>query len=252
MDRYYFDCADYQNDIVGTVVACLKHVGSLINAGHVYHRMVMLASQNDSMTSILTLMSQHLGMTKVNGAYRIPEIPLNVVFSTVRRYNVSQGFCDLVISCDLNSKELLKVEDEYGIGIIDNIEVRQYADISLWGGVWGVTNSGNSDNSYAQLNPQTIVQHALDQISQVINLGNRTVFNPLDEKYVKTCVLALNHHLGIINTDEVFAYVIRNRHWSVDLAFILVDYIDRLNNGGSFRGGDRHRTCWNRLFSGWQ
>ena len=86
----------------------------------------------------------------------------------------------------------------------------------------------------------------------VINLGNRTAFNPLDEGFVKTCVLALNHHMGFIDTDEVFAYVIRNRHWPVKLAYILVDCIDRLNNGRFFRGGDRHRMRWKNLFAGWQ
>lgn len=252
MDRYYFDCGDYQNDMKRAFDACFNHVVSLINEGHVYHRMVILAGQNDSMVSIRTFMEQQFGMALINGANRIPRISLNVVFSTVRRYNVAQGFCDLLISCDLDSKELLKVEDEYGFGIIDNIEVKQYADMERWGRVWGVTNPGNPDNSFVQLNPQPIVQHALDQITRVINLGNRTAFNPLDEGFVKTCVLALNHHMGLIDADEVFAYVIRNRHWPVKLAYILVDYIDRLNNGRSFRGGDRHRRRWNNLFAGWQ
>lgn len=252
MGRYYFDCTDYQNDMARTLVACFNHVVSLIAAGHVYNRMVILASQNNAMVSVRTLMAQHLGMAQVDGANRIPEISLNVVFSTVRRYNVAQGFCDLVISCDLDSRELLKVEDEFGFGIVDNIEVRQYADMTLWGGVWGVPNIGNPDNSFAQLNPQPTVQHALDQISQAINLGNRIVFNPSDDKFVKTCVLALNHHMGIINTDEVLAYVIRNRHWPIGLANKIIEYMDRLNNGRHFQGGDRHRISWNNLFTRWQ
>lgn len=252
MERYFFDCTDYQNDIARTVRACLNHALSLIDAGHIYYRMVVLAGQNDSMVSMKKLMEQHLGMATVNGANSIPGIPLNILFSTVRRYNVNQDFQDLVLSCDLDSKELLKIEDEYGLGIVDIIEVKQYAEVSLWGGVWGVTNLGNPDNSFALLTPQPIVRHALDQISRAINLGNRIVFNPTDDMFVKTCVLALNHHMGVINTDEVLAYVIRNRHWPVGLAYKLVDYIDRLNNGRYFRGGDRHRVRWNNLFAGWQ
>lgn len=252
MSRFFFNCFDYQNDIASTFRACFNHVGTLINAGQNYNRMVLLAGQNDSMESIRTLMAQHFGMEIINGASRIPVIPLNVVFSTVRRYNVAQGASDLVISCDLDSKELLKLEGEFAFGITDNIEVRQYADIALWGGTWGVANPGNPGSSFAQLNPHPIVQHALDQISQAINLGNRTVFHPSDDELVKTCVLALNHHMGFINTDEVFAYVIRNRHWPVGLAYKLVDYIDRLNNGRIFHGGDRHRTRMNNLIARWR
>lgn len=251
MERYYFDCADYQNDMVRTLIACFRHAVSLYVEGHVYNRMVMLAGQNDGMASMQTLMAQHLGMVNVNRSNRIPEIPLNIVFSTVRRYNVNQDLCDLVISCDLDSKELLKVEDGNRFGITDNIEIRQYADMTLWGGVWGVANPSNPNNSFLQLNPQPIVQHALDQISRAINTTNQTVFHPADDNFVKTVIMALHHHIGNIDSDEVFAYVIRNCHWPIGIANILKRYFDTINEGRYFHGGDRHRNRWAELIAGW-
>lgn len=252
MDRYYFTTADFNYNLVDTLREGFNHVNYLINAGHVFHRMVILAGENASMVSIQEVLTQDLGLIRNNGVNRIPEIPLNVVFQTVRRYNVTRDFRDVIISYDLDSRELLKIEEKCGSGIDVNIEIKQYADIALWGGVWGVPCPRNEANSFAQMNPRLVVRHALNQISQAINLGNRTVFHPADDELVKTCLLALHHHFGDVNSDEAFAYVVRNQHWSLGIAAILKKYIDILNDGRRFRGGDRHRRRWNELFAGWQ
>lgn len=252
MEKYYFTTADFNNNLVDTFRESFNHVNNLIHAGHGFHRMVILAGENTSMVSIQELLTQNMGLIRNNRVNRIPEIPLNVVFQTVRRYNVNRDFSDVVISYDLDSKELLKVEDQCSEGIVVNIEVRQYADINLWGGVWGVSSPANEENSYRRLNPRPIVRRALDQISRAINLGNRTAFHPGDDRLVKTIILALHHHFGIIDSDEVFAYVVRTHHWPIGIATILKKYFDTLNNGRHFCGGDRHKRRWQELLAGWQ
>lgn len=251
MERYYFTTADFNYNLFDTLRESFNHVINLINAGHHFHRMVILAGENASMVYIQEVLTLDLGLIRNNGLNRIPEIPLDVVFQTVRRYNVTQDFCDVVISYDLDSRELLKVEEKCNLGIDVNIAIKQYADILLWGGVWGVPCPRNEANSFAQMTPRLVVRRALNQISQAINLGNRTVFHPADDEFVKTCILALYHHFGGVNSDEAFAYVVRNQHWSIGIATILKKYIDILNNGRRFRGGDRHRRRWNELFAGW-
>ena len=146
----------------------------------------------------------------------------------------------------------MKVEEQCGEGIDVNIEVKQYADIDLWGGVWGVPSPLNAENSYRRLNPRPVVRRALVQMSRAINLGNRTVFHPGDDRLVKTFILALHHHLGIIDSDKAFAYVVRTKHWPIGIATILMKYIDILNNGRHFHGGDRHRRRWQELLVSWQ
>ena len=92
MERYYFTTADFNNNLVDTFRESFNHVNNLIHAGHGFHRMVILAGENTSMESIQELLTQNMGLIRNNRVNRIPEIPLNVVFQTVRRYNVNRDF----------------------------------------------------------------------------------------------------------------------------------------------------------------
>ena len=104
MERYYFTTADFDYDLVMTLRAGVSYVNTLIDAGHDFHRMVILAGENASMVSIQEELRQNFGMNGNNGVNTIPNFPLNVVFQTVRRYNVNRDFSDVVISYDLDSK----------------------------------------------------------------------------------------------------------------------------------------------------
>lgn len=251
MERFFFDEADFQHNFTAALGAAIDFVRAKVVAGTQYSKLVVLTVGNNNLSTITGIMSQQLGMTSAGGANRVPNLALNIMLTTTHRYHAMQNAHDIVISCGLDSNELLRLENDNFNGIDVNVELKDYPDISLWGRVWGVPSPNIPANSFIAIAPAAQVQHALDQISGAIGLYHTHAFHPSDEEFVKTCVLALNHYLGNINSDEILAYVLRAHHWPLGIALILKDYFDKLNNGRYFRGGDRHKTRWKQLFANW-
>ena len=251
MERFFFDEADFQHDFASALGAAIDFARAKVAAGGQYSKLVVLTVGNNNLSTVTGMMNQQLGMTSAGGTNRVPNLALNIILTTTHRYRAMQGTHDFVISCGLDSNELLRLENDNAHGIDVDVEVKDFPDISLWGRVWGVPSPFIPANSFTPISPILTVQHALDQISGAIGLYHTHAFHPLDEEFVKTCVLALNHNLGNINSDEVLAYVLRIHHWPLGIALILKDYFDKLNNGRHFRGGDRHKTRWKQLFINW-
>lgn len=251
MERFFFDEADFQYNFAPALGAAIDFARAKVAAGGQYSKLVILTVGNNNLATITSMMNQQLGMSSAGGTNRVPNLALNIMLTTTHRYRAMVDTHDFVISCGLDSNELLRLENDNAHGIDVNVEVKDYPDISLWGNIWGVQSPHVPESSFAAIMPAVHVQHALDQISGAIGLYHTHDFHPSDDEFVKTCVLALHHHLGNINSDEVLAYVLRVHRWPLGIALKLKVYFDTLNNGRHFKGGDRHRTRWNQLFANW-
>lgn len=68
------------------------------------------------------------------------------------------------------------------------------------------------------------------------------------KKFIKTLV---EFEATPVNPDEVFAYIKRDKNWSIAICDQVREWISKLNNGGIFKGGKATKTEMKTLYSNW-
>jgi hypothetical protein len=161
-----------------------------------------------------------------------------VKFETVRTYKDGYGQSDIVITCGLDSEDVLKIDDMYSVKAI--IAVPWLKDkIEKWVKTWSPKElRGNKSIGNAFPEPSCIVKKALESLTSSINLSTG-ISHPMDEDKAKTTILALHKYEPSLNPDIIGAYLIRELNWDTEHAKDIETLIGKLNNGRHFQGGER-------------
>jgi hypothetical protein len=154
----------------------------------------------------------------------------------------------IVIACGLDDGDLFKIDDFYTVKSIIAIPWLQER-VQQWIGTWGPLDIRNGGNAPTFPLPTCPVQKAMRALTDSINMSTG-ITHPADNNLAKTYVLSLHRYETRLRGNEVAAYLIRELGWETDAAKELGGLIDTLNNGKSFRGGER--SGWQNHYKRWQ
>lgn len=160
-------------------------------------------------------------------------------FETVKTYKEARPNSEIVITCGLDSKEVLDIEDFNSINAIIAIPWLK-TDLKKWIQTWNpIEIRGKQltdDTSY--LEPSCIVKVALKELTESINMSTG-IRHPSDEDLAKTFILALHKYEPSIDKDIIGAYLLKELGWSTEYAKDVEKLVETLNSGKYFKGGNR-------------
>jgi len=157
-------------------------------------------------------------------------------FETKRTYDDYSSPSEIVITCGLDSEEVLKIDDFYSVKAI--IAIPWLKDsLKKWVQTWSPTElRGNQNAVTAYPNPSCIVIKAMTNLTNSINMSTG-IHHPSDEEQAKTFILALHKYEPSLDADIVGSYLVRELGWETEFAKDIKKLINTLNNGKHFQGG---------------
>lgn len=159
-------------------------------------------------------------------------------FETVRTYSDTFKPSEIVITCGLDSADVLKIDDFYSSKAI--ISVPWLRDgLKKWVQTWNPKElRGNQEAVVAYDEPSCVVKKAMEELTESINMSTG-IHHPSDEEQAKTYILALHKYEHNLDEDIVGSYLVRELNWTTDHAKDVEKLITTLNNGKYFKGGSR-------------
>lgn len=244
MKLFYLDIADFNNNIHICLKQALTYAVAAAKASTI-KRIVIISSTNTISKNVADILIA-LGCRETHGTFTFIGSSINIVLNSIANYNHFD--IDAVIYFALSSKEIFKVEEQRTFGL--EIALKEYCDIDLWKGTWSAVNPQTKAST--KLEPNNKVKHAFDQLTRTINVTHTVCFHPSDEDYVKKFIRTLvEYEATPVNPDEVFAYLKRDKNWNIALCDQVREWISKLNNGGTFKGGKTTKSEMKTLYSNW-
>lgn len=145
---------------------------------------------------------------------------------------------DVVITCALDSKDVLKIDDYVSVKAIIAIPWLE-TGIDKWVKTWSpkdIRGKKQVESSYPE--PSCIVKKAMQSLTKSIN-PSTGINHPSDEARAKTFILALHKYEPSLNEDIIGAYLVRELNWDTSDAKDVEILINKLNSGKHFQGGER-------------
>jgi hypothetical protein len=159
-------------------------------------------------------------------------------FETRKTYSDSFSPSEIVITCGLDSEDVLPIDDFYSVKVIIAIPWLRNG-LEKWVQIWEPTELRGNQQSVAKYpEPSCIVKKAMQDLTEGINLSTG-ITHPLDEEQAKTFILALHKYEPNLDADILGAYLVRELNWDTDQAKQVEKLITILNNGKYFKGGQR-------------
>jgi len=170
-------------------------------------------------------------------------------FETKKTYNDSYTPSEIVITCGLDSDDVLPIDDFYSVKAI--IAIPWLSDgLKKWVQTWNPTElRGNQEAVAAIPEPSCIVKKAMEDLTASINMSTG-INHPSDEEQAKTYILALHKYEPSLDADIVGAYLVRELNWDTDHAKDIEKLINTLNAGKYFQGG--RRTGLQHYYKQWK
>lgn len=170
-------------------------------------------------------------------------------FETKKTYYDNYKPSEIVITCGLDSKDILKIDNFYSVKAI--IVIPWLRDsLQKWVQTWNpIELRGNQNAVVAYANPTCIVIKAMSDLTRSIN-KTTGIRHPSDEKQAKTYILALHKYEPSLDADIVGSYLVRELGWDTDHAKDVEKLINTLNNGKYFQGG--RRTGLQNYYKQWK
>lgn len=242
--RKYIDIINYENDIAKALKTAIEFMTGAGRVGRI-NRIVIIAP-NRQVCQNIEIILQSFPCRKNGTAFNMIGDRLNIVLESKTSYNHFDS--DGVIFFGLGSQEIFELEERRSFAV--ELAIKEYTDISLWCGTWGVENISTGQSIL--LTPNATIQHACDQITNACNTTHEYGFHPSDEEFVKRVIRTL-HALepSPVNSDEFFAYAKREGKWTLALAMQASAWINKLHNGGTFKGGVLKKTEMKDLYGRW-
>lgn len=244
MKYFDFDSRNYNNNSAQALLHALDCCYAATTASNI-NRIVIILPTKDPISNIENILLAN-GYRKGKGALCKIGCNTNVVINSVATYNHFDT--DAVVYYGLNSLQIFEVEEK-GSTVLE-IAVKEYVDYDLWKGTWGAVDP--TLGAHVLLEPSEKVKHALDMLTQAINRTNSIVFHPSDEEIVKKYIRTLvAMEPTPVNADEVFAYLLREKNWTLGLCKLVKEWIERLYQGCTFKGGTATKTEMKSLYANW-
>lgn len=244
MNCFDFDSCNYNNDSARALLHALDCCYEAAKTGCI-NRIVIILPIQHAIENIVSILLGN-GYRKANGTICKIGYNTNIVITSVKSYNHFDT--DAVVFFGLDSFMMFEVEEK-GCNVLE-IAVNDYSGYELWKGTWEAKNPDTGIST--KLEPNDKIKNAFDQLSRAINITNTFAFHPSDEELVKKFIRTLNSlEPNPVNADEVFAYLRREKHWTLGLCKLVREWINRLNNGGTFKGGTATKTEMKALYAKW-
>ncbi len=159
------------------------------------------------------------------------------IIKTRKTYSDPHSSKDIVITMGLDSEDVMKVDDFYGVKAIIAIPwlLEQLED---WVQTWAPTDIRTQKQPENYPLPDPIVQEAMKELTSSVNMTTG-IHHHSDEHQAKTFIRALHKYMDGLNGDIVAAYMVRELGWKADHARDIKKLIDTLNNGKYFKGGEK-------------
>lgn len=170
-------------------------------------------------------------------------------FETKKTYKDSYTPSEIVITCGLDSDDVLPIDDFYSVKAI--IAFPWLANgLDKWVQTWNPTEiRGNQQAAAAYPEPTCVVKKAMEDLTASINMSTG-ITHPSDEEQAKTYILTLHKYEPSLDVDIVGAYLVRELNWDTDHAKEIEKLINTLNNGKYFQGS--RRTGLQRYYKQWK
>lgn len=195
MKCFYLDQADFNDDIAAALSRAIAYALAAGNAADI-HRIVIIAPTNKVVTTVNQLLSQSTNYRATLNGFTVIGSNMNINVNSIANYNRFDN--DAVIYFGLESKEILEIEEAGPVQL--EIALKEYVSIDLWKGTW-----------------------------DAVNITHTVSFRSSDEDLVKKYIRTLNAlEPTLVNPDEVFAYVKREKHWTLALCNLIQDWISVL------------------------
>lgn len=244
--KIFFDLADYPKYDWGKMFT--DAINCVIASGKI-NKIIIVVPVKAVYTTVDGILGS-IGWQKKGQQYMHYNINLIIILCIPNSCIPSPS--DAIFYFDLSSKQIFLFEDKISMDNLLEISIKDSADINLWGQTFEVKNVKNRAKDFNQLATTHKCQQAIDQLSKLINLSNKFSFHTSDEDLVKTYLLAL-HGLepNPVNADSLFTYAMYKHNWPYHMAEQMREWMQRLNNGKTFKGGDRNKARWKTLYNRW-
>ncbi|AWI26872.1 hypothetical protein [Flavobacterium pallidum] len=165
-----------------------------------------------------------------------PNYPIFKI-ETVKTFSDQWQKSIILISFGLRSEEISKYEEFESVkAIIAHQWIEP--DVQNWAKTWGAINIETNSPSEKMPFPDKVVQEALNDLSDSINMVTG-ITHPSDNEQCKTYLRALHKYGYELNATKIFSYLTAARGWESDNANDVIKLINKLNSGGYFMGGEK-------------
>lgn len=156
-------------------------------------------------------------------------------FETKRNINDNVSQSVIVITCGLDSEDILKIDNFSSIKAIIAIPWT-IEGIQQWLKAWNPLELRSNKVAFTvNPNPKCIVMEALEDLTASINIIDIFVHKN-DEKKVKKYLFTLYKNNEILESEQIFSYLINRLNWPIASAIKIKELINTINNGKLFDG----------------
>lgn len=161
-----------------------------------------------------------------------PPVKIETV-KTIKGYEGNLILCPF----GLKSDELFGFDDFHNVSYV--IAVPWLKDsVDIWAKTWEAEEIRTKVKAPPIPLPDKVVQRAFDSLTTSVNLSTG-ITHPSDEHQCKTYIRALDKYNYKMDENEVFAYLVKEKGWYSSGAKDVVEIISKINNGKTFKGGDK-------------
>jgi hypothetical protein len=182
-----------------------------------------------------------LSAAEIKGLFKGTSVPGRdaiIQFVTLNAYRESYRPEEIVISCAIDSEDLLKIDSYHCVVAIIAIPWTT-ASMDKWVKTWNpidIRTGSPSPEKYPE--PTKVVKTALRELTSSINMSTG-IHHPGDNDSAKTMILALHKYEDSLDPDVVRSFLCRELDWTTDHSKDVEKLISTLNQGKHFQGGRR-------------
>lgn len=226
--RFYIDIEGNDDSAVSEVIQKAIQLEHAVVA----KRIVFIAHtlQNDGW---LERQFERDGVNKLKKGARLNGSDCNSVFMSLKNYSPSDN--EIVITLGLDSDDILKIEDNYGIQALIAIPWLR-GGVDKWAKMSGAIELRTNQALEAAERPDAVVCQAFENLSKSINMSTG-IHHHMDEERAKTYLRALHKYEYHLNEEKIENLLVGELKWTKDHAEDVLEIIRKINNGKSFQGG---------------
>ena len=203
-------------------------------------RVVLLAHSKNNVDWLNRLYGRET-VAKLFKGMKFEDCSPTFVIKTQKAYSKYEHAEDIVITM-VSVEGVMEIDDFERVKVIIAIPWVE-GELDSWVKTWGPTDIRTNEQAAIYPLPENRVQVAMEELTENINIV--TAFNhPSDEQQAKTYIRALHKYTDTLNSDIVFAYLVRELGLDTSAAKYVKKLIDTLNDGRDFQGGEKTGLKW--------
>lgn len=198
---------------------------------------VVLLAHTKSNTGWLERLYDRETVKKLFNGIKFKDCNPTFIIKTKKTYSDPHPPQDVVITMGLDTEDVMKVDDFYGVKAIIAIPWLPER-LQEWVQTWAPMDIRTNEQPDTFPLPNPIVQEAMKELTSDVNMTTG-IHHHSDEHQAKTYVRALHKYTDGLDGEVVAAYMVRELGWDTEHAKDVKKLIDTLNDGKYFKGGDK-------------